>query len=422
MQKLVGTELYVFDLTPFEITQQTGDATVIFVQNECIDGYKELNASLADKIKGFNQFAICVTDPWADGVEPGPEPPTPTTHTVTLSGTDLSSSVVEVHINMEQVEFANSYTVNDNEVLEIFLNEDPSCYELASANMNYSTEISPHYWINIASDLAVVLNYTAPTGHTIEVTNWEGVSGMRLTTELDSDAGEVNPQEFPVSNVEEGTYVKLWADNQSLETDQYYTITGAQATFVPASQSYNSYAFFYFVMPDEDVTLSVTYEEPTYAEVEVTYDVQNTESEIELFSAGGSSPYEGTPTPPDAMYVDDNQETVVNSWRFGTTGDHTVKFVFHSGRVSTGFMQVNQNAKSIKLNGQVTEIGENAFNSIQEPPFDSITSLAATPPILEGNDGTQFNNDVPIYVPADYVTAYQTAWTNYASQIQAMQS
>lgn len=323
-QKKIDNILYVYDTTPYQITEDT-DAEVIKVQEESYPGFVGLNESLADKFVKYNYKVICVNQQeWMPYInQPDPEPPTPTTHTVTLSGTDLSSSVVEVHINMEQVEFANSYTVNDNEVLEIFLNEDPSCYELASANMNYSTEISPHYWINIASDLAVVLNYTAA---------------------------------------------------------------------------------------------------PTYAEVEVTYDVQDTESEIELFSAGGGSPYEGTPTPPDAMYVDDNQETVVNSWRFGTTGDHTVKFVFHSGRVSTGFMQVNQNAKSIKLNGQVTEIGENAFNSIQEPPFDSITSLAATPPILEGNGWTQFNNDVPIYVPADYVTAYQTAWTTYASQIQAMQS
>lgn len=242
MQKLVGTELYVFDLTPFEITEQTADATVVYVQLECIDGYKELNPSLADIMEPFNQWLNCVKAPWKDGVEPTPvtghtltlsgtdihdhievyldgvqqevsesysdveadtaikivptdsvedytlvsgaewnseqnawvatmpdenltieinyvEPPV--THTVTLSGTDLSSSVVEVHINFEQVEFANSYTVNDNEILELFLSEDPSCYELASENMNYSTEGTPHYWINIDTDLAVVLNYTA---------------------------------------------------------------------------------------------------------------------------------------------------------------------------------------------------------------------------------------------------------------------
>lgn len=72
MQKLLGDKLYVFDLTPYEITQQTEDASVIYVQNECIDGYKELNVSLADKIEGFNQFVLCITDPWKEGVEPAP--------------------------------------------------------------------------------------------------------------------------------------------------------------------------------------------------------------------------------------------------------------------------------------------------------------------------------------------------------------
>ena len=330
MQKLVGTELYVFDLTPFEITQQTSDATVIFVQNECIDGYKELNASLADKIKGFNQFAICVTDPWAGGVEPGPEPPTPTGHTLTF--------------------------------------------------------------------------------------DVQGIELCRITDELDSDAGGIDNPTSPV-NVEAGKYFKMFTNDQYLETYQYYTITGVQATFVPASQSYNTYSFFYFVMPDEDVTLSVTYEEPTYAEVEVLYDVQDTENEIELFCAGGSSPYEGTPTPPDEMYVDGNPETVVNSWRFDSTGTHMVKFVFHSGRVSAGFLQNISNAKSIRLNEQVTQIGEGACAASSA---SIITSLAITPPTLDGNN--QFDGSSTIYVPADYVTDYQTAWSTFASQIQALPS
>jgi len=175
MQKLVGTELYVFDLTPFEITQQTSDATVIFVQNECIDGYKELNASLADKIKGFNQFVICVTDPWAGGVEPSPEPPTPTGHTLTF--------------------------------------------------------------------------------------DVQGITLCRITDELDSDAGEIDNPTSPV-NVEVGKYFKMFTDGYGGDHYEYYTITGVQATFVDSTSSYNSIPFFYFVMPDEDVTLSVTYEEP----------------------------------------------------------------------------------------------------------------------------------------------------------------
>ena len=50
----------------------------------------------------------------------------------------------------------------------------------------------------------------------------------------------------------------------------------------------------------------------------------------------------------------------------------------------------------------------------------SITCLGTTPATLDG--GTfKDTNDCPIYVPAASVTAYQTAWPQYASRIQAIQ-
>lgn len=71
MQKVVNNHLYVFDLTPFEITENT-DASVIFVQNECVEGYKELNSDVADKIQGFNQFLLCVQkQEWSQDADDG---------------------------------------------------------------------------------------------------------------------------------------------------------------------------------------------------------------------------------------------------------------------------------------------------------------------------------------------------------------
>ena len=72
MQKKVGDVLYVFDTVPFVITEDI-DSEVIYVQHECINGYKELNTELASKIKGFNQFIISTNPkPWAkpDPVSP----------------------------------------------------------------------------------------------------------------------------------------------------------------------------------------------------------------------------------------------------------------------------------------------------------------------------------------------------------------
>ena len=75
MQKKVGDALYVLDLTPYTITEDT-DVSIIYVQNEKIKEYKELNTELASKIHGFNQFILAVQPlPWADGGgDPGPGP------------------------------------------------------------------------------------------------------------------------------------------------------------------------------------------------------------------------------------------------------------------------------------------------------------------------------------------------------------
>lgn len=68
-QKKIGNILYVFDVTPYEITQDT-DATTIKVQEECVPGFKTLNTSLADKIVAYNYHVICANVPeWAPYVD-----------------------------------------------------------------------------------------------------------------------------------------------------------------------------------------------------------------------------------------------------------------------------------------------------------------------------------------------------------------
>ena len=74
-QKKINDILYVFDITPYQITEDT-DAEVIKVQEECVAGFKELNESLADKIVAYNYHIMCVQVPeWAPYVdEPDPTP------------------------------------------------------------------------------------------------------------------------------------------------------------------------------------------------------------------------------------------------------------------------------------------------------------------------------------------------------------
>jgi len=66
-QKKIGNKLYVFSETAYEITQDT-DASVILIQQECIDAYKALNSSAVNaKIKPINYKLFCVqTQEWID--------------------------------------------------------------------------------------------------------------------------------------------------------------------------------------------------------------------------------------------------------------------------------------------------------------------------------------------------------------------
>lgn len=74
-QKRINDILYVFDITPYQITEDT-EAEIIKVQEEVVAGFKELNESLADKIVAYNYHVACVQVPeWAPYVdEPDPTP------------------------------------------------------------------------------------------------------------------------------------------------------------------------------------------------------------------------------------------------------------------------------------------------------------------------------------------------------------
>lgn len=69
------------------------------------------------------------------------------------------------------------------------------------------------------------------------------------------------------------------------------------------------------------------------------------------------------------------------------------------------------------LPSSVTSIDSYALAS---PSLLSLTVKATTPPTLGSYGPIQNNANLVIYVPAESVEAYKTAWSNYANKIQAI--
>ena len=72
---------------------------------------------------------------------------------------------------------------------------------------------------------------------------------------------------------------------------------------------------------------------------------------------------------------------------------------------------------SVTIGSGVTSIGGFAFRSCRN--LTSVTVEATTPPAISNNTFL-LASDCPIYVPAESVSAYQSAWSTFASRIQAI--
>lgn len=83
--------------------------------------------------------------------------------------------------------------------------------------------------------------------------------------------------------------------------------------------------------------------------------------------------------------------------------------------IEDGTFQGCHRLSSVIIPSGVTSIGERAFYFCER--LTSITCLASVPPTI---GSYAFPSDANIYVPAASVSAYQSAWSSYASKIQAI--
>ena len=262
MQKKVGNALYVFDTTPFTITEDT-DAEVIYVQQECLKGYLELNTELESKIKTFNQWLLCVNAPWADEVTPGPGPePTPDYHLLTLSdannmyitdynaeqlpgeySTDWFSEINRAQRDAGMINADEYNKIYCNAGAKVFLMTDIIDFETMTGLELIQTEWGEKYGFVMGdSDMTVNYSYTEKPKYNINFTE-------------DSNAQadvQINPQPSVAGH---DIYIRF-LNGQSSRTIAV-TSNDVELTYEQIHDEY------YFTMPEHDVNIKAVYK-PKY--------------------------------------------------------------------------------------------------------------------------------------------------------------
>ena len=262
MQKKVGNALYVFDTTPFTITADT-DAEVIYVQQEYLKGYLELNTELADKIHGFNQFLMTIKPaPWADGGTPGPGPgpePTPNYHLLTLSD---ANNIYLTGYNSEQLpgEYSNDWfsEINRHQIDAGMINGDEGnkIYCNAGAKVFLMTELS---------------YFETMTGLELIQTDWGEKYGFVMgDSDMTVDFSYTLKPKYHVNFTEDSNAnadIEIAPSNEMVAGQDVYIrfLNGQSSSTVVVTSNdveltYNHHNDeYYFIMPDHDVNIKTVY-------------------------------------------------------------------------------------------------------------------------------------------------------------------
>ena len=207
------------------------------------------------------------------------------------------------------------------------------------------------------------------------------------------------------------------------------------------------------IAEDDSVFFDQKEAEPeAFGGLTVIYNIDNedVDTEVQIFNGGGSSSEgesesDGGSALPSRMIVDGVEEVVINTWRFDTSGEHTVQYEFEDNTVPAGFMAGNTMATSIivgddievidgtveggafygcgnidivEVGTGITEIGSYAFNNCTSMTIFSIETT--TPPTLGTDVFDGHPNDLVIYVPDGEGDSYKysSGWSDYASCIE----
>ena len=262
MQKKVGNALYVFDTTPFTITEDT-NVEVIYVQYECLKGYLELNTELESKIKTFNQWVLCVNAPWSDGAS---QEPTKNYHLLTIPGynsTDLYvygydnntlpgeasnlwfHNVNEYQRNAGMIDAGVTDKIYCNAGAEVFFMNSTDIFEtMTGFNIINTTDFGQKYGVIMGdSDMTVDLSYTLKPTYNV-----------RFTEDSNADEEvEIDPRQ------------QLAGHDVCIRLSDPQSVSAIAVTSTDVELTYEPFIFAYcFTMPEKDVNIKAVYTQPKY--------------------------------------------------------------------------------------------------------------------------------------------------------------
>ena len=280
-QKLLGSTLYVFQVEPYEITEDASEASVIKVQEEVLKGFVELNESLTDKFVPYNYHVMCVNVPeWAPYVDqPDPEPPVGETYTFTLYP-GIQSGKIYVNFSDGQSRMATKdydhmpgnenpiniegygeyegivYTYEVPENIEITLRpiEGIENYTYDTSVYSYDSEtqlLIPSILMN--EDKAVYCVYAEPTPSTYTLhLEGQNINDSNLKVDVDGAQQDLATLVGGVQ-VAEGTLIEVWL---LTENDEDYDTTSI-STWMQLSTDGGLH--YYASMPSEDKTINIPF-------------------------------------------------------------------------------------------------------------------------------------------------------------------
>lgn len=226
----ISNILYVFPQDAAEIPYVDPEVTVIYIQHEQVNAFKEYNQSVVDLIQGYNYNSMTINKKvWADHLDDdivNPEPPTPVdTYSLTLEGdfyNDCSYTYLDGFMPVEDFEHVPAEAGIRISFYEYDL------YTFDKSDTSGKTILVPTLnGVDLAGESSsTVVDFTMPNSNSVlSITEYTPVVTYSLTV-TGAKSGEVS-----TDNLTTSVHYEPGSTNQVAENDTIRSTANEYSTF-----------------------------------------------------------------------------------------------------------------------------------------------------------------------------------------------